>query len=152
MKRAICALFCIPPSVAACTSPGALAVAHRVTTALGFDPQAVASDDGIVLRVPAAEDALPGSDLFRFDSDELESIVRERVGFTALFAARFRECAARALLMSPTAPGKRAPLWQQRLKGGQLLEAARREEDFPSFWRPCASVCRTCSTCRPCAR
>lgn len=111
--------------------PWALAVAHRVTTALGFDPQAVASDDGIVLRVPAAEDALPGSDLFRFDSDELESIVRERVGFTALFAARFRECAARALLMSPTAPGKRAPLWQQRLKGGQLLGAARREEDFP---------------------
>lgn len=111
--------------------PWALAVAHRVTTALGFDPQAVASDDGIVLRVPADEDALPGSDLFRFDSDELESIVRERVGFTALFAARFRECAARALLMSPTAPGKRAPLWQQRLKGGQLLEAARREEDFP---------------------
>ena len=111
--------------------PWALAVAHRVTTALGFDPQAVASDDGIVLRVPAAEDVLPGSDLFRFDSDELESIVRERVGFTALFAARFRECAARALLMSPTAPGKRAPLWQQRLKGGQLLEAARREEDFP---------------------
>ena len=111
--------------------PWALAVAHRVTTALGFDPQAVASDDGIVLRVPAAEDALPGSDLFRFDSDELESIVRERVGFTALFAARFRECAARALLMSPTVPGKRAPLWQQRLKGGQLLEAARREEDFP---------------------
>ena len=111
--------------------PWALAVAHRVTTALGFDPQAVASDDGIVLRVPAAEDALPGSDLFRFDSDELESIVRERVGFTALFAARFRECAARALLMAPTAPGKRAPLWQQRLKGGQLLEAARREEDFP---------------------
>ena len=111
--------------------PWALAVAHRVTTALGFDPQTVASDDGIVLREPAAEDALPGSDLFRFDSDELESIVRERVGFTALFAARFRECAARALLMSPTAPGKRAPLWQQRLKGGQLLEAARREEDFP---------------------
>ncbi|RDC47352.1 ATP-dependent helicase [Adlercreutzia equolifaciens subsp. celatus] len=111
--------------------PWALAVAHRITSTLGFDPQAVASDDGIVLRVPAAEDALPGSDLFRFDSDELESIVRERVGFTALFAARFRECAARALLMAPTAPGKRAPLWQQRLKGGQLLEAARREEDFP---------------------
>lgn len=111
--------------------PWALAVAHRVTTTLDFDPQAAASDDGIVLRVPAAEDALPGSDLFRFNPDELESIVRERVGFTALFAARFRECAARALLMAPTAPGKRAPLWQQRLKGGQLLEAARREEDFP---------------------
>lgn len=132
--------------------PWALAVAHRVTTALGFDPQAVASDDGIVLRVPAAEDALPGSDLFRFDSDELESIVRERVGFTALFAARFRECAARALLMSPTAPGKR------RLYGSSVSRAdsfwrrpgARRIS--PSFWRLCASVCRTCSTCRPCAR
>lgn len=111
--------------------PWALAVAHRITSTLGFGPQAVASDDGIVLRVPATEDALPGSDLFRFNPDELESIVRERVGFTALFAARFRECAARALLMAPTAPGKRAPLWQQRLKGGQLLEAARREEDFP---------------------
>ena len=111
--------------------PWALAVTHRITSTLGFDPQATASDDGIVLRLPAAEDALPGCDLFLFDPDELESIVRERVGFTALFAARFRECAARALLMSPTAPGKRAPLWQQRLKGGQLLEAARREEDFP---------------------
>lgn len=132
--------------------PWALAVAHRITSTLGFDPQAVASDDGIVLRVPAAEDALPGSDLFRFDSDELESIVRERVGFTALFAARFRECAARALLMAPTAPGKRAPLWQQRLKGGQLLEAAGARRISPSFWRLCASACRTCSTCRPCAR
>ena len=58
-------------------------------------------------------------------------IVRDRVDKTALFAARFRECAARALLMSPTQPGKRAPLWQQRLKAGQLLEAARGERDFP---------------------
>ena len=79
--------------------------------------------------------------------------MRERVGFTALFAARFRECAARALLMSPTAPGKRAPLWRQRLKGGQLLEAARREEDFPIVLEALREVsARTCSTCRPCAR
>lgn len=111
--------------------PWALAVAHRITTTLGYDPQAVAADDGIVLRVPMGEESLPGAELFLFDPDELEAIVRDRVGFTALFAARFRECAARALLMSPTAPGKRAPLWQQRLKGGQLLEAARQEEDFP---------------------
>ncbi len=111
--------------------PWALAVAHRITTTLGFDPQVSAADDGILLHVPLSEDALPGPELFLFDPDELEAIVRERVGFTALFAARFRECAARALLMSPTAPGKRAPLWQQRLKGGQLLEAARQEEDFP---------------------
>ena len=111
--------------------PWALAVAHRITTTLGFDPQASAADDGILLRVPLSEEGLPGPELFLFDPDELEAIVRERVSFTALFAARFRECAARALLMAPTAPGKRAPLWQQRLKGGQLLEAARQEEDFP---------------------
>ena len=111
--------------------PWALAISHRVQTTLGFDPQANGADDGIVLRVPMTEESLPGADLFLFDPDELEAIVRERVGFTALFAARFRECAARALLMSPTAPGKRAPLWQQRMRGGQLLEAARQEEDFP---------------------
>ncbi|WP_302962429.1 DEAD/DEAH box helicase [uncultured Adlercreutzia sp.] len=111
--------------------PWALAVSHRIATTLGFDPQASAADDGIVLRVPLTEDALPGIEPFLFDADEIEAIVREQVASTALFAARFRECAARALLMSPTAPGKRAPLWQQRLKGGQLLEAARREEDFP---------------------
>lgn len=111
--------------------PWALAVAHRINSTLGYDPQAVAADDGIVLRVPMGEESLPGAELFLFDPDELEAVVRDRVGYTALFAARFRECAARALLMSPTAPGKRAPLWQQRLKGGQLLEAARQEEDFP---------------------
>ena len=111
--------------------PWALAVSHRITTTLGFDPQASAADDGIVLRVPLTEDALSGIEPFLFDADEIEAIVREQVASTALFAARFRECAARALLMSPTAPGKRAPLWQQRLKGGQLLEAARQEEDFP---------------------
>lgn len=111
--------------------PWALAVGHRIMTTRGFDAQAAAADDGIVLRVPMTEGELYGAELFLFDADEAEAIVRECVGSTALFAARFRECAARALLMSPTAPGKRAPLWQQRLKGGQLLEAARREEDFP---------------------
>ncbi|HIW77185.1 MULTISPECIES: DEAD/DEAH box helicase [Gordonibacter] len=111
--------------------PWAMAVSDRVTSTLGFDPQAQAADDGIVLRIPMTETRLPGAELFVFDADELERIVRDRVDATALFAARFRECAARALLMSPTQPGKRAPLWQQRLKAGQLLEAARGERDFP---------------------
>lgn len=111
--------------------PWAMAVSDRVSRTLGFDPQAMAADDGILLRVPMTETRLPGAELFVFDPDELDRIVRERVDATSLFAARFRECAARALLMSPIAPGKRAPLWQQRLKAGQLLEAARREQDFP---------------------
>ena len=111
--------------------PWAMAVQDRVERTLGFDPQAMAADDGILLRVPMTETRLPGAELFAFDPDELVRIVRDRVDKTALFAARFRECAARALLMSPTQPGKRAPLWQQRLKAGQLLEAARGERDFP---------------------
>ena len=111
--------------------PWAMAVQDRVERTLGFDPQAMAADDGILLRVPMTETRLPGAELFAFDPDERVRIVRDRVDKTALFAARFRECAARALLMSPTQPGKRAPLWQQRLKAGQLLEAARGERDFP---------------------
>ncbi|WP_260620388.1 DEAD/DEAH box helicase [Gordonibacter massiliensis (ex Traore et al. 2017)] len=111
--------------------PWAMAVQDRVESTLGFDPQAMAADDGILLRVPMTETRLPGAELFVFDPDELVRVVRDRVDKTALFAARFRECAARALLMSPTRPGKRAPLWQQRLKAGQLLETARGERDFP---------------------
>ena len=111
--------------------PWAMAVADRVMRLHGFDPQASSADDGIVLRIPQTETRLPGAELFVFDPDELDRIVRDRVDATSLFAARFRECAARALLMSPTTPGKRAPLWQQRLKAGQLLEAARREQEFP---------------------
>lgn len=111
--------------------PWAMAVSDRIMAIYGYDAQAMAADDGIVLRIPMTETRLPGIELFAFDSDELDRIVRDRVGSTSLFSARFRECAARALLMSPIAPGKRAPLWQQRLKAGQLLEAARREREFP---------------------
>lgn len=111
--------------------PWALAVAQRIAREWAFDPQVSAADDGIIVRIPLTQEALPGPELFAFDAEEVETLVRGAIGSTALFAARFRECAARALLMTPTAPGKRAPLWQQRLKGGQLLEAARREPGFP---------------------
>ena len=111
--------------------PWALAVAQRIAREWAFDPQVSAADDGIIVRIPLTQEALPGPELFAFDAEEVEALVRGAIGSTALFAARFRECAARALLMTPTAPGKRAPLWQQRLKGGQLLEAARREPGFP---------------------
>lgn len=111
--------------------PWAMAVSDRIVRTRGFDPQMLATDDGILLRIPMGETLLPGAELFAFDVDELERIVRDRVDSTALFAARFRECAARSLIMSPTSPGKRAPLWQQRLRAGQLLEAARQQGDFP---------------------
>ena len=111
--------------------PWALAVSERAQTVWGFDAHAAASDDGIVVRIPLTADTLPGPELFLFDPDELDLSVRHLVGSTSLFAARFRECAARALLTSSGAPGKRTPLWQQRLQGGQLLEAARRQDGFP---------------------
>lgn len=112
--------------------PWALAITARVRERFGFDPQAMAADTGIVVRFPQAESGdLPDLAAFLFDPDEAERIVAAEVGATALFAARFRECASRALLVASRQPGKRAPLWQQRVKGGQLLEAARREGDFP---------------------
>ncbi|AKK10664.1 ATP-dependent helicase [Corynebacterium uterequi] len=108
----------------------ALAVGATVAARTGMDAQAVAGDDGIVLRLPDA-DAEPGGDLFVFDPDDIEDIVTEQVGGSALFASRFRECAARALLLPRRNPGKRAPLWQQRQRAEQLLDVARKYPSFP---------------------
>jgi ATP-dependent Lhr-like helicase len=112
-------------------APWALAVAARVRERLGVDGSCVASDDGLVVRIPDAEADPPGADLFVFEADELEQIVTEEVGGSALFASRFRECAARALLLPKYHPGRRSPLWQQRQKAAQLLDVARKFPDFP---------------------
>lgn len=112
-------------------APWALAIAARIQQRLGIDASVAASDDGIVARFPASEGTLPGADLFIFDADQLTQEVTESVGQSALFAARFRECASRALLLPRRNPGKRSPLWQQRLRAGQLLEVARQFDDFP---------------------
>ena len=108
----------------------ALATGWRVAQETGMDAQAVAGDDGIVLRLPQGEKEPDGS-LFQFDADEIADIVTEQVGNSALFAARFRECAARALLLPRRNPGKRAPLWQQRQRAEQLLDVARNYPSFP---------------------
>ncbi|QRP97013.1 DEAD/DEAH box helicase [Corynebacterium sp. FDAARGOS 1242] len=108
----------------------ALAVGQRVAERTGMDAQAVAGDDGIVLRLPQGE-ADPEASLFLFDADEIADIVTEQVGNSALFASRFRECAARALLLPRRNPGKRAPLWQQRQRAEQLLDVARNYPSFP---------------------
>ena len=110
--------------------PWAMAVKERARRMLGIDPQIVTADDGMVLQTPPA-DRPPGAELFTFDAAEIEGLVRSRVDQTAVFAARFRECAARALLMPASHPGRRAPLWLQRLKAGQLLEASRQFPGFP---------------------
>ncbi|WP_307372878.1 ATP-dependent helicase [Microbacterium sp. W4I4] len=112
-------------------APWALAVNARVRERLGVEGSAVASDDGIIVRIPDADAEPPGADLFVFDADELEQIVTSEVGGSALFASRFRESAARALLMPRMNPNKRTPLWQQRQRSAQLLEVARRHPTFP---------------------
>ena len=112
-------------------APWALAVRARIEERYGVDASVMASDDGLILRLPAMEDVPPGADLFLFDPDELEAIVTERVGDSALFASRFRENAARALLLPRRDPGKRTPLWQQRQRAAQLLDVARKYPDFP---------------------
>ncbi|SEB86423.1 ATP-dependent helicase Lhr and Lhr-like helicase [Paramicrobacterium humi] len=112
-------------------APWALAVGARVQERFGVDGASIASDDGIIVRIPETTDEPPGADLFVFEADELEVIVTAEVGGSALFASRFRECAARALLLPNYSPQKRAPLWQQRQRAAQLLDVAKKYPQFP---------------------
>ncbi|RBO85620.1 ATP-dependent Lhr-like helicase [Nocardia puris] len=112
-------------------APWALAVGSRLRERFGVDAAPTASDDGIVVRLPDTTDDPPGAELFVFEPDEIDDVVTEQVGGSALFASRFRECAARALLLPRRDPGKRAPLWQQRQRSAQLLDVARKFPDFP---------------------
>ncbi|HEX6151733.1 ATP-dependent helicase [Nocardioides sp.] len=112
-------------------APWALAINARLRERYGIDGQAVASDDGIVVRIPDTDAEPPTGEVVAFDPEEIEQIVTTEVGGSALFASRFRECAARALLLPRRDPGRRSPLWQQRQRAAQLLEVASRYPSFP---------------------
>ncbi|KRF34257.1 ATP-dependent helicase [Nocardioides sp. Soil805] len=112
-------------------APWALAINARLRERYDIDGQAVASDDGIVIRIPDTENEPPGGDVVVFEPDEIEQLVTQEVGGSALFASRFRECAARALLLPRRDPGRRSPLWQQRQRSAQLLEVASQYPSFP---------------------
>jgi ATP-dependent Lhr-like helicase len=116
-------------------APWALAVGARLRERYGTDVQAVHADDGMVFRVPDTWSGdgteAPTAELVLLDPDEVEQVVTDEVGGSALFAARFRECAARALLLPRRDPGRRTPLWQQRQRSAQLLEVASRFGSFP---------------------
>jgi ATP-dependent Lhr-like helicase len=111
-------------------APWAMAVGARLRESLGIEVQSIWSDDGIAFHLPDA-DSPPATDLLMLDPDELEDLVVAEVGQTALFGARFRENAARALLIPRWRPGVRTPLWQQRLKAQGLLQVARKYSSFP---------------------
>ncbi|SFN26140.1 ATP-dependent helicase Lhr and Lhr-like helicase [Streptomyces sp. cf124] len=133
-------------------APWALALGAKLSERYGMDAQVMHADDGIVLRLPDAD--LMGLDLLdmeparagteydseqaplgaadvAFDKGEVDQIVTDQVGGSALFASRFRECAARALLLPRRSPGRRTPLWQQRQRAAQLLQVASEFGSFP---------------------
>ncbi|WP_375426442.1 ATP-dependent helicase [uncultured Friedmanniella sp.] len=112
-------------------TPWALAVEAAARQRYGLEVQATATNDGMVLRIPDTESEPPTADLIICDPELVESVVTEEVGGSALFAARFRECAARALLLPRRDPKSRSPLWQQRMRAAQLLTVAARYPDFP---------------------
>src|SRR5437899_6555114 len=111
-------------------APWAMAVGARLRDALGIEAQSIWSDDGIAFHLPDADVPPPTEELL-VDPDELEDLVVQEVGQSALFGARFRENAARALLIPRRRPGERTPLWQQRLKAQGLLQVARKYASFP---------------------
>jgi ATP-dependent Lhr-like helicase len=111
-------------------APWAMAVAARLRAECAGEVDSMWTDDGIVFRVPESEKP-PPLDLFFPKSDEIENQVIAEVGTTALFAARFRENAARSLLIPRNYPGRRTPLWLQRKKSSDLLAVATRFRNFP---------------------
>jgi ATP-dependent Lhr-like helicase len=110
-------------------APWALALGARLRDSLGIEVHAIWSDDGIALHLPDADQPPPMHEL-TIGPDEIEELVVNELGESALYGSRFRENAARALLIPRRRPGQRTPLWQQRLKAQNLLEVARR---FPAF-------------------
>jgi ATP-dependent Lhr-like helicase len=108
----------------------ALALSAKIRDEHGLESDAIWSDDGIIVHLPDADEP-PGADLVLIEPDDLEDRVVAELGSSALFGARFRENAGRALLIPRAYPGKRTPLWQQRLKAQSLLEVAKQYSDFP---------------------
>src|ERR1700694_1923047 len=118
-------------------APLALALEARLRERLGVDVRALWTDDGIAMQLPEVESP-PSLDEMMLDPEEVEALVSEQLPASALFAARFRENAARSLLLPRRRPGQRTPLWQQRMRSAGLLQVAGQYPDFPILaetWR-----------------
>ncbi|MEN0015819.1 MAG: helicase-related protein, partial [Solirubrobacteraceae bacterium] len=108
----------------------ALAIGARIREELDLESDVIWSDEGLILHLPDS-DEVPTADLILIEPEQLEELVVRELGASALFGSRFRENSARALLLPRAFPGRRTPLWQQRLKAQSLLEVARRHPQFP---------------------
>ncbi|NQV06499.1 DEAD/DEAH box helicase, partial [bacterium] len=123
-------LVLLTPFGARVHAPWAMAAARTIREQHDLEVDTIWSDDGFILRFPDA-DRIPDATEVLVDPDLVEAMVIDEVGHNALFASRFREAAARALLLPRRRPGQRTPLWLQRRKASSLLEAARRYPTFP---------------------
>jgi ATP-dependent Lhr-like helicase len=119
------------PFGAPVNAPWSLMIAARIRERTGLDVQAMHADDGIVLRLPETDGEPPTAELALFEAEDVERLVTDEVTGSALFASRFRECAARSLLLPKRDPRRRTPLWQQRQKANQLLQVAGEYGQFP---------------------
>ena len=118
-------------------APLALALEAHLREKLGVDARALWTDDGIAMHLPEVESP-PSLDQVILDPEEVQSLVSSQLPGSALFAARFRENAARSLLLPRRRPGQRTPLWQQRMRSAGLLQVAGQYPDFPILaetWR-----------------
>ena len=122
-------------------APWAMAAAAQIRARTGTDVEVMWGDEGFVVRFPEAE-APPDPHLLIPDVDEVEGLVLRQLGSTSLFAARFRETAARALLLPRRRPGLRTPLWQQRKRAADLLAVASRFGSFPALLETYREVLR----------
>ena len=113
-------------------APWAMAVQATVRQQLGTDVEVMWSDEGFVVRFPEAAEP-PDPALLLPSGDDVETLVVGRLAATSLFAARFRETAARALLLPRRRPGARTPLWHQRKRAADLLAVASRYGSFPAL-------------------
>ena len=111
-------------------APWSMAVVERVRAERGLHVETMWTDDGFVVRFPEMDDP-PDLSLMLPASGGAESLVVQQLGATAMFAAKFREAAGRALLLPRRRPGRRAPLWQQRKRAHDLLSVAAKYGSFP---------------------
>jgi ATP-dependent Lhr-like helicase len=123
-------LVLLSPLGARVHAPWAMALRQRFRERLGSEVDMIWSDDGIAFRFPDSDEIPDASDL-AIDPEEIEAILVEHVGETALFGARFREAAGRSLLLPRRRPGERTPLWLQRRKASDLLGVTRQFGSFP---------------------
>ena len=111
-------------------APWAMAIERRLIDRYDMAVETMWGDDGIVIRLPEAADELPLAELM-IDPEDVDELVMSTLPQTSLFSARFRECAARALLLPRRRPDRRTPLWQQRQRAADLLAVAARYPSFP---------------------